>query len=236
MDGLSISQTDSSHPSVTGRTADLVKDTTARSGGLGTGLCPRLSACLAACASVVRMVVEEDQHGKLRGFAMTTATDVGFAEMRIVGVGGAEDEVVRCAVVLDEVAGDRQLPIMIGQAEAFSLAARLGGIQWRRPMTYQFVAALVQALGGRVRQVRIDRVVEEAYAATVEVEGPLGMQSVDARPSDVLNLAVLVDARIFAAPEVLREAEATRAGDSAGAVLLRQALVAPPMTIEQLGM
>jgi bifunctional DNase/RNase len=61
------------------------------------------------------------------------------------------------------------------------------------------------------------------------------MQSVDARPSDVLNLAVLVDARIFAAPEVLREAEATREGDSAGAALLRQALVAPPMTIEQVG-
>jgi hypothetical protein len=170
---------------------------------------------------------------------MTTATDVEFVEMRIakvVGVGGADDEVVRCVVVLDEVAGDRQLPIMIGQAEAFSLAARLGGIEWRRPMTYQFMAALVQALGGRVRQVRIDRVVEEAYAATVEVEGPVGLQSMDARPSDVLNLAMLVDAPIFAAPQLLREAEATRAGDSAGAVLLRQALVAPPMTIDQLGM
>jgi bifunctional DNase/RNase len=170
---------------------------------------------------------------------MTTATGAGFVEMRIakvVGVGTAEDEVVRCVVVLDEVAGDRQLPIMIGQAEAFSLAARLAGIAWRRPMTYRFAAALVQALGGRVRQVRIDRLVEEAYAATVEVEGPLGVQSVDARPSDGLNLAVLVDAPVFAAPEVLREAEATRAGDSAGAVFLRQALVAPPMTIGQVGM
>jgi bifunctional DNase/RNase len=75
--------------------------------------------------------------------------------------------------VLDEVAGDRQLGIAIGHAEAFSLAARLGGIAWRRPMTYQFVAGLVQALGGRVRQVRIDRVVEETYIATVEVEGRL---------------------------------------------------------------
>src|SRR5215213_7675717 len=28
-------------------------------------------------------------------------------------VGGAEDEVVHCAVVLDEMTGDRQLPIMI---------------------------------------------------------------------------------------------------------------------------
>jgi hypothetical protein len=51
------------------------------------------------------------------------------------------------------VAGDRLLAIAIGQPEAFSLAARLGGIAWRRPMTYQFAAALVQALGGRVRQV-----------------------------------------------------------------------------------
>jgi bifunctional DNase/RNase len=70
------------------------------------------------------------------------------------------------------VAGDRQFAIAIGQAEAFNLPARLGGIAWRRPMTYQFAAALVQALGGRVLKVRIDRVEEETYIATVKVEGP----------------------------------------------------------------
>jgi uncharacterized protein len=100
-------------------------------------------------------------------------------------------------------------------------------------MTYQFVAALVQALGGRVRQVRLDRVVEETYLATVEMEGPPGVQPVDARPSDALNLAALVQAPIFAAPEVLQEAEARRAGDSPAAARLRRALVVPPMTIEQ---
>jgi uncharacterized protein len=102
-------------------------------------------------------------------------------------------------------------------------------------MTYQFVAALVHALGGRVRQVRIDQVVEEAYVATVEVDGPPGVQAVDARPSDALNLAVLVQAPIFVAPEVLHEAEARRAGDSPGAARLRRALAAPPMTVEKLG-
>jgi bifunctional DNase/RNase len=133
------------------------------------------------------------------------------------------------------VAGDRDLAIEIGWAEDFSLAARLGGIAWRRPMTYQFVAALVHALGGRARQVRIDRVLEETYLATVEVEGPPGVRLVDARPSDALNLAALVQAPIFAAPEVLQEAEARRAGDSPGA-RLRQALAAPPMTIGTMGM
>ena len=168
---------------------------------------------------------------------MTTATDVGFVEMRIakvVGLATAEDQLFHY-VVLDEVAGDRHLAIEIGQPEAFSLAARLGGITWPRPMTYQFVAGLVQALGGRARQMRIDRVVEETYLATVEVEGPPGVQSVDARPSDALNLAALVQAPILVAPEVLHEAEARRAGDSPTAARLRRALAAPPMTIERVG-
>ena len=166
---------------------------------------------------------------------MTPATAVGYIEMRIAKVVGlAADDELFDYVVLDEVAGDRHLAIEIGQPGAFSLAARLGGITWPRPMTYQFVAALVQALGGRVRQVRIHRVVEEAYVATMEVDGPPGVQAVDARPSDPLNLAVLVGAPIFVAPEVLQEAEARRTGDSPGAARLRRALAAPPMTVEKL--
>jgi uncharacterized protein len=160
---------------------------------------------------------------------MTTATEVGYVEMRIakvVGLATAEDEPFHY-VVLEEVAGDRQLAIAIGHAEAFSLAARLGGIAWPRPMTYQFVAALVRALGGRVLKVRIDRVVEETYIGTVEVEG---------RPSDALNLVALVPAPIFVAPEVLQDAEARRQGDSPEAARLRRAAAAPPMTIGTVGM
>jgi uncharacterized protein len=170
---------------------------------------------------------------------MTPATAVGYVEMRIakvVGIGAADDEPFHQYVVLEEASGDRQLAIAIGQPEAFSLAAHLGRIAWRRPMTYQFVAALVDALGGRVRQVRIDRVVEETYLATAEVEGPSGVQLVDARPSDALNLVALVQASIFVVPEVLQEAEARCAGDSPTAARLRRALAAPPMTVGTVGM
>ena len=101
-------------------------------------------------------------------------------------------------------------------------------------MTYQFVAALAQALGGRVGEVRIDRVVEDVYLATVE-EGPLGMRSVGARPSDALNLVALVQAPILVAAEVLHEAQARRARNSPAAARLRRALVAPPMTVGTVG-
>jgi uncharacterized protein len=170
---------------------------------------------------------------------MTTATELGYVQMRIakvVGLRAANDEPAYQYVVLEEAAGDRQLAIAIGQPEAFSLASRLGGIAWPHPMTYQVAAGLVQALGGRVRQVQINRVVEETYIATAEVEGPLGVESVDARPSDALNLVALVQAPIFVAPEVLQEAEGRRTGDSPEAARLRRALVASPMTIESVGM
>ena len=44
---------------------------------------------------------------------MTTATEVGYVEMRIakvVGVRAAEDEVVRCVVVLDRWQGTGSSP------------------------------------------------------------------------------------------------------------------------------
>ena len=73
---------------------------------------------------------------------MTTATGVGYVEMRIakvVGLRAAEDEPVRQYVVLEEVAGDRHLAIAIGQAEAFTLAATSGRSRliawWRKPIS-----------------------------------------------------------------------------------------------------
>src|SRR5919198_5892789 len=124
---------------------------------------PWLHACRPS-----RSLWEEKHRWGRKELAVTATIDVGFVEVRISKVVGlavarhAAGHEVFQYVVLEEVAGDRQLAIEIGWAEAVSLAARLGGKQWPRPMTYQFVAALVRALGGRVRQVRIDRVVERA--------------------------------------------------------------------------
>jgi bifunctional DNase/RNase len=168
---------------------------------------------------------------------MTTAAGVGFVEMRIskvVAVGRPDDDIVEC-IVLDEARGDRHLVIAVGSPEAFSLAAILGGTEWRRPMTYQFLAAVVESLGARVRQVRIDRVIDGAYAATVELEGLAGTAVADARSSDALNLAALANAPVFAAPDVLDDNEHRQAGDDALAAFLRRAPELPAMTVGRAG-
>ncbi len=166
---------------------------------------------------------------------MTAMTDVGFVPMRISKVVGLKDgDWLSGVVVLDEPGGDRRLLIKIGQAEAFALAANLDEMEWGRPMTYQFMAQLVRSLGGRIREVRLDGLVAGAYAATVEVEGPQGVELVDARSSDALNLAVLTAAPILVALEMLEDSDRRREGDSAEAVLMRRALAARPMTITRL--
>jgi bifunctional DNase/RNase len=100
-------------------------------------------------------------------------------------------------------------------------------------MTYQFTAALVRSLGGQVREVRLDRIVEGAYGATVEVEGPQGVRLVDARSSDALNLAVLTQAPVFVAPEMLADRIGRQEGDSAEAGLLQRAIAAGPMNVRR---
>jgi bifunctional DNase/RNase len=164
---------------------------------------------------------------------MTTVTETDFSQMRVSKVAALRQDGADHAsyyVVLDEPGGDQHLVILIGPAEGFAMAATLAGQEWGRPMTYQFVAALVRGLGGQVRAVLLDRVVDGAYAATVEVEGPAGAARVDARSSDALNLAVLVDAPIFVAHEMLEDCARRMAGDSAEATSARRALTADPVT------
>lgn len=165
---------------------------------------------------------------------MVAATETGLLPMRVGKVVGLKEggEFFEFAV-LDQLDGDGHLIFGIGSAEAFALAASLGGTEFDRPMTYQFISALVQGLGGRVREVRLDRIVEGAYAATVEAEGSHGTVGVDARCSDALNLAVLVGAPIFVAPEVLADCTGRQEGDSAEGVLLRRAMAAGPMTLRR---
>jgi bifunctional DNase/RNase len=170
---------------------------------------------------------------------MATVTEAGLVEMRLVKVVALalEGDEPSHVVVLEAVSQDQVLPIEIGPAEAFNLAAALTGLQLARPLGPQFAAGLVRALGGRVRQVRIDRLIPvsggTAFGAVVEVEGPAGTQAVDARPSDALNLLALMPAPVFAASEVLAEAAARMEGDSAEATLLRHALKLEQMTVRQ---
>jgi bifunctional DNase/RNase len=95
---------------------------------------------------------------------------------------------------------NRRLRIGVGDAEATALAFSLQGMDFPRPMTYQLMASLVAAAGSAIRSVRVTDRRDGIFYAQVVLRGGA---TVDARPSDALNLAVTTGAPVFVAPGLL---------------------------------
>jgi RNA polymerase sigma factor (sigma-70 family) len=104
-----------------------------------------------------------------------------------------EDGEYRHVVLLEAIGGERILPVWMGQFEASALALQIDGVETPRPLTYAFSLNLLQAAGARLREVRVNQVMNMVFYAQAVIEGPHGVdiQTVDARPSDALNLAMV---------------------------------------------
>jgi RNA polymerase sigma factor (sigma-70 family) len=139
---------------------------------------------------------KEDTMGEQRGLIEMRTAEV----LRLPAEGERPPEFV---VVLEEVAGDRRLPIWVGQSEATWLALALEEVELPRPGPYAMVAGLLGSLGSRIREARIDRLAGATYYATLVAEREGTTASIDARPSDALNLAALTGSPVLAAEDIL---------------------------------
>jgi uncharacterized protein len=137
---------------------------------------------------------------------MTSADTTGMVPVTITGLvakqGDRPDRRERFFIVLESAAdGDsRRLLIGVGDAEATALALSLQEHAFPRPMTYQFMASLVEAAGSAVRSVRVTHRVDGIFYAQVMLRGGT---LVDARPSDAINLAAVTGAPVLVAAELL---------------------------------
>jgi bifunctional DNase/RNase len=169
--------------------------------------------------------------------AMPTATDRDFLDMRVSDVrrvthAGQDHHVV----LLQEVGGDRRLPIWIGEEHALELALRLLGhsSQLPRPLGSDLSAHLVQALEGAVREVRIDHLTDGTYYAAIVVDGPRGHSEVDARPSDALALALVVGAPVRADRGVVEATESDETVAETLAAIDSQGAPGPQALLDEL--
>jgi RNA polymerase sigma factor (sigma-70 family) len=136
-------------------------------------------------------------------------TTTGPVTMRVVEVRrqpGEGDRPEKTAILLAEEGGSRRLGIWVGAFEGLQVAFALEGTELPRPMAYQFMTSLLEATGGRLAEARVTRLDDGTFYGVAVVEGPAGTREIDARPSDILNLALLAGAPIRVDPAVLAEA------------------------------
>jgi uncharacterized protein len=106
------------------------------------------------------------------------------------------------ALILREVEGNRRLPIIIGQAEAQSIALEMEGIKPPRPLTHDLMKNIIASFGAELNDVLIDELRDGTFYAKLNIDN----QQIDSRPSDAIALAVRYGAQIFVAATVMDEA------------------------------
>jgi bifunctional DNase/RNase len=139
---------------------------------------------------------------------MTAGNEIEWVDMRVVNVqrSAATDELPeRHVIQLEGVDGSHSLSLGVGPFEATALAMRLEDTPLPRPGPYDFIGSLLSALGATVQEVRLTRLAEGTFYAEAVLIGQNGEAQIDARPSDVLNLALVVKAPIRADAALLSE-------------------------------
>jgi len=108
-------------------------------------------------------------------------------------------------IVLKEVDGDRNFPIVIDSAQAYAIDRRLKGIAAARPMTHDLLASVIESLGGTIDHIEINNLENHTFFAQIHIRQNGQMVVVDSRPSDAIALGIATMVQIFVAEHVLNE-------------------------------
>ena len=125
----------------------------------------------------------------------------------IVPLQGEDERPHNVLTLLDEV-GQRFLSIWIGPSEAEGIGMSLLEVSVPRPMTYTFIANLLEAADTRLEEVRVEKIENDTFYAIVSLRQNETVLEVDARPSDAVNLALVAGCPIYVAEDIM-ESQAT---------------------------
>ncbi|AKU18976.1 bifunctional nuclease family protein [Luteipulveratus mongoliensis] len=105
-------------------------------------------------------------------------------------------------VLLRERDGERHVPIWIGAPEATAIAYAQQGVTPPRPLTHDLLVDLVNRLGHSLTEVRITKMEDQIFYATLVIDGTTEISS---RSSDAIAVALRAQVPIMVAEGILDE-------------------------------
>ncbi len=106
-------------------------------------------------------------------------------------------------LILEEINGNRILPIWIGPVEATAISYALQKQKAHRPLTLDLIKRIIKGLGAKVLKVVITEIKNTTYYANMMLETNGKVVLIDARPSDSVAIAVHMNVPIYVAKEVM---------------------------------
>ena len=126
--------------------------------------------------------------------------------LEIIGLSYSESSTGAYVLILGDKNPQRKLPIVIGSAEAESIAVGIDRQQGGRPLTHDLFLRFAKELGVEIQEVVINRFNEGVYYAMLVCQKDHELVMVDARPSDAIAIAVRCGCNISAYETVMQEA------------------------------
>ena len=132
-------------------------------------------------------------------------------ELEVLNISNSQEQAGAYALVLGEVEGARQLPVIIGEAEAQAMLISLKGIVPPRPLTHNLFASCLVVLGVNMMRALIYRVDNGVFYSYIYLKADDAIIRMDARTSDAVAMALRMKAPIFIYEEIL-ESEQLKTG------------------------
>jgi bifunctional DNase/RNase len=132
---------------------------------------------------------------------------MSLVRLKIKGISYSQTQNGAYALILNEVDGDRKLPIVIGAFEAQSIAIALEKeIKPPRPLTHDLFKNFSDRFDIVIKQVIIHKLVDGVFYSSIICERDKIEEIIDARTSDAIALALRFSAPIFTYKTILDKA------------------------------
>ena len=128
-------------------------------------------------------------------------------ELKVLGITRSEVQPGAYALLLENADSTpeqaRRIPIVVGAAEAQSIAVHLEQVMPSRPLTHDLFVSMFHVYGIVLQRVVIYSFKDGVFAAMLYVNNGMAAAEIDARTSDAIAIALRTGAPIYTTPEVM---------------------------------
>ncbi|MDD4514474.1 bifunctional nuclease family protein [Massilibacteroides sp.] len=126
-------------------------------------------------------------------------------KLRVQGLTNSQVQSGAYALVLAEENGLRRIPIIVGTAEAQSIAIALEHITPPRPLTHDLFTKLIQTIDLKLQEVFIYKFEDGVFFSELIIDTVDKQIRIDSRTSDAIAIALRMSCTIYTTPEIMEE-------------------------------
>ena len=127
--------------------------------------------------------------------------------IKIAGLSYSQTRSGAYALILEEEDGNRRLPVIIGTAEAQSIAIQLENLKPYRPLTHDLFVSMANSFHIEVIEVNIIRLEEGIFYSEIVCKREHAVIKLDSRTSDAVAIALRFKAPIYVTEDIIKKAE-----------------------------